>query len=160
MKKIEIYTDGACSGNPGRGGYGAVLIYKNARRELSAAYRQTTNNRMELLAAVVALEALKEPCEAELFSDSKYLVDAIELGWVLRWRKNNWMRNKKEPAINTDLWERLLVLLEIHRVHFRWVKGHAGHTENERCDCLARDAIKDAEESDSFLEDFGYVEKA
>ena len=142
MKKVQIYTDGACSGNPGPGGYGVVLLHKGYRKELSGGESQTTNNRMEMLAAIIGLEALKERCEVELFSDSKYLVDAINQGWAIRWQQNNWMRNKKDPALNTDLWERLLPLLEQHQVKFTWVKGHAGNPENERCDALAREAIK------------------
>ncbi|MCL2528485.1 MAG: ribonuclease HI [Defluviitaleaceae bacterium] len=142
MKKVTIYTDGACSGNPGPGGYGVVLIHNAHRKELSGGEKQTTNNRMETLAAIVALEALKEPCEAEIYSDSKYLVDAIQKGWAIRWKQNNWMRNKKDPALNTDLWERLLSLLNTHKVTFHWVKGHAGNPENERCDALARAAIE------------------
>jgi len=145
MKDIIIYTDGACSGNPGPGGYGAVLLYGGHRKELSAAYRRTTNNRMEMLAAIAALDTLKEPCRITLYSDSKYLVDAIEKGWAIRWQKNNWMRNKKEAALNPDLWERLLALLDVHKVDFRWVKGHAGNVENERCDVLAREAIEGGE---------------
>ena len=141
MKHVTIYTDGACSGNPGPGGYGAILVYKNQRRELSAGFRQTTNNRMEMLGAIIALEQLHEPCDVALYSDSRYLVDAITKGWAIRWRQNGWMRNKKDPALNTDLWERILGLLEIHHVTMHWVKGHAGHIENERCDELARAAI-------------------
>jgi len=141
MKKITIYTDGACSGNPGPGGYGVVLIHNAHRKELSGGEKETTNNRMEVLAAIVALEALNQPCEVALYSDSKYLVDAIEKGWARRWRENNWMRNKKEPALNVDLWERLLPLTDKHKVSFHWVKGHAGNPENERCDELARGAI-------------------
>ena len=142
MKNVTIYTDGACSGNPGPGGYGAVLIHKSTRKELSGGDPATTNNRMEMLAAIIALEALNQPCEVALYSDSKYLVDAIQKGWAIRWRQNNWMRNKKDPALNTDLWERLLQLLEKHQVSFNWVKGHAGNPENERCDALARAAIE------------------
>jgi len=141
MKKIIIYTDGACSGNPGPGGYGAVLIYGSHRKEFSGYAAETTNNRMEITAVIAGLEALKEPCEVQLYSDSKYVVDAIEKGWVKRWKQNNWMRNKKEPALNTDLWEKMLVLLSKHKVSFNWIKGHAGHPENERCDELARGAI-------------------
>ena len=142
MKKVTIYTDGACSGNPGPGGYGTVLIHKSHRKELSGYEADTTNNRMEILGAIMGLEALKESCEVDLYSDSKYLVDAIEQGWVTRWRNNNWMRNKKDPALNTDLWEWLLPLLSKHKVKFHWVKGHAGNPENERCDALARGAIE------------------
>ena len=141
MKNVTIYTDGACSGNPGPGGYGAVLLHKSHRKELSGGEAQTTNNRMEMLAAIVGLEALKEPCQVALYSDSKYLVDAIEKGWAKRWQQNNWMRNKKDPALNPDLWERLLALLDKHKMTFHWVKGHAGNPENERCDELARGAV-------------------
>ena len=143
MKNVTIYTDGACSGNPGPGGYGVVLLHKSHRKELSGGESQTTNNRMEMMAAIAGLEALKEPCNVELYSDSKYLVDAIQQGWAFRWRQSNWMRNKKDPALNPDLWERLLLLLEKHRVSFHWVKGHAGNPENERCDALARAAIEE-----------------
>lgn len=142
MKTVTIYTDGACSGNPGAGGYGVVLLYGTARKELSGGFRRTTNNRMEVLAVIKGLEALKEPCHVFLYSDSKYVVDAIEKGWVVKWKQNGWMRNKKERALNVDLWERLLVLLEQHRVTFRWVKGHADNPENERCDQLARAALQ------------------
>ena len=142
MRKVTIYTDGACSGNPGPGGYGAVLIYGQHRKEISGGEPHTTNNRMEIMGVISGLELLNQPCEVELFSDSRYVVDAIEKGWVTRWRENNWMRNKKEAALNVDLWERMLPLLETHAVTFRWVKGHAGHPENERCDQLAREAIQ------------------
>ena len=142
MKKVNIYTDGACSGNPGPGGYGAVLIYGEHRKEFSGYEPNTTNNRMEIMGVIVALEALKMPCQVNLTSDSRYVVDAIEKGWAIRWKQNSWMRNKKEPALNVDLWERLLPLLDTHKVTFHWVKGHAGHIENERCDTLARRAIE------------------
>ncbi len=141
MKKVDIYTDGACSGNPGPGGYGAVLLYGRYRKELCGGYSLTTNNRMEILAVIKALEALKEPCEVTLYSDSKYVVDAITKGWVEKWKKNNWKRNKNDPALNVDLWEIMLKLLAVHNVSFVWVKGHADNTENERCDFLAREAI-------------------
>ena len=139
--RVLIYTDGACSGNPGPGGYGVVLQYGNHRKELSGGEPATTNNRMEIMGVIKGLETLKEPCEVAIYSDSRYVVDAIEKGWAVRWRQNNWMRNKKEPALNPDLWETLLVLLQKHKVTFHWVKGHAGHLENERCDELAREAI-------------------
>ncbi len=142
MKTITIYTDGACSGNPGAGGYGVVMLYGSARKELSGGYRKTTNNRMEVLAVIKGLEALKEPCTIKLYSDSKYVVDAIEKGWAKKWRSQGWMRNNKEKASNVDLWEHLLALLEIHKVSFIWVKGHAENPENERCDQLARAAIQ------------------
>ncbi|MCL2499416.1 MAG: ribonuclease HI [Defluviitaleaceae bacterium] len=150
MKEVILYTDGACSGNPGPGGYGAVLLYKNRRKELSGGYNQTTNNRMEMLSVIIGLETLKEPCKVNLYSDSRYVIDAIDKGWALRWKKNGWMRNKKEPALNADLWERLLTLLQRHQVTCHWVKGHAGNPENERCDALARTAI---ERRDEWLED-------
>ena len=142
MKSIVIYTDGACSGNPGAGGYGVVMLYGTARKELSGGYVKTTNNRMEVLAAIKGLEALKEPCAVKLYSDSIYVVDASEKGWAKKWRSQGWMRNNKEKASNVDLWERLLALLEIHQVSFIWVKGHADNPENERCDQLARAAIQ------------------
>ena len=141
MKQVTLYTDGACKNNPGPGGYGVVLLFDSHRKELSAGFRKTTNNRMEILAAIAGLEALKEPCEVRLYSDSQYLVNAIEKGWAARWRANGWKRNSKEKAINPDLWERLLKLCHIHKVEFNWVRGHAGHIENERCDVLATSAI-------------------
>lgn len=142
LKHVTIYTDGAASGNPGPGGYGVILEFQGKRKELSGGYRRTTNNRMELLAAVVGLEALKERCEVTLYTDSAYLVNAINEGWAQRWRAHGWMRNKNEPALNPDLWERLLRLCEQHEVHFVGVKGHAGHPENERCDQLAQEAAR------------------
>jgi ribonuclease HI len=142
MKEVTIYTDGACSGNPGAGGYGVVLMYGAAKKELSEGYEKTTNNRMELLAVIRGLEALKESCRVNLYSDSKYVVDAIEKGWVVKWKQNGWMRNKKERASNVDLWQQLLVMLEKHQVKFIWVKGHADNPWNERCDELARMAIQ------------------
>ncbi|NLV30581.1 MAG: ribonuclease HI [Acidobacteria bacterium] len=134
---MEIFTDGACRRNPGPGGYGVVLLYESRRRELSGGFRLTTNNRMEILAAIAGLEALKEPCRVRLYSDSQYLVNAIEKGWAARWRAAGWKRNSREKAVNPDLWERLLELCRVHRVEFLWVRGHAGHPENERCDRLA-----------------------
>ncbi|NMC01693.1 MAG: ribonuclease HI [Chloroflexi bacterium] len=142
LKHVTIYTDGAASGNPGPGGYGVILEFQGKRKELSGGYRRTTNNRMELLAAVVGLEALKERCEVTLYTDSAYLVNALNEGWAQRWRAHGWMRNKNEPALNPDLWERLLRLCEQHEVHFVGVKGHAGHPENERCDQLAQEAAR------------------
>jgi ribonuclease HI len=137
MKKVEIFTDGACSGNPGPGGYGVILRSNNHIKELSAGYKKTTNNRMELRAVIAGLQALREKCNVKIFSDSKYIVDAIQKGWVNRWEKNNWYRNKNEKALNPDLWRILLDLLSEHQVEFIWVRGHAGHPENERCDILA-----------------------
>ena len=146
MKQVILYTDGACSGNPGPGGYGAVLLFtdsksKTHRKELSGGEASTTNNRMEMMAVIKGLEALKSPTKVQIYSDSRYVVDAIEKGWAKRWRGNNWMRNKKEQALNPDLWEQLLNLQEIHELTFHWVKGHSNNTENERCDQLAREAI-------------------
>ena len=152
MKTVEVFTDGACSGNPGRGGYGAILKYNGHIRELSEGFKRTTNNRMELLAAISALEALKEPCKVHLTSDSKYLVDSVNLGWIEKWRKNGWKRTKTEKAKNIDLLIRLVAQLERHDVTFSWVKGHHGHTENERCDLLATTAAK----SENLAEDNGY----
>ncbi len=137
MKRVEIYTDGACSGNPGPGGWGAILVYRGREKELSGGARSTTNNRMELTAAIEALSALKEPCAVSLTSDSRYLVDSVTKGWAAGWRARGWKLANKEPAQNVDLWERLLDLLEIHRVVFHWVRGHEGHPYNERCDRLA-----------------------
>lgn len=137
MRHVDIYTDGACRGNPGVGGWGAVLVCDGKEKELSGGEAETTNNRMELLAAINALSALKYPCEVTLTSDSKYLVDAIEKGWARSWREKGWRRADRSPALNPDLWERLLELLEIHTVQLVWVKGHAGHPYNERCDALA-----------------------
>ena len=140
MKTVTVYTDGACSGNPGPGGYGVILKFGEEVRELSQGFRQTTNNRMELRAVIAALSVLKEPCQVILYSDSKYIVDAVTKGWAKRWQKNNWKRNKREYALNPDLWQRLLDLLDIHSVEFHWVKGHSGHPENEICDQLAVEA--------------------
>ena len=154
MKEITLFTDGACSGNPGPGGTGTILIYKNNRKEISRGYQQTTNNRMEMLSVIIGLETLNQPCRVALYSDSRYVIDAIEKGWARRWQQNNWKRNKKEYALNTDLWEQLLTLLEKHEVTCHWVKGHAGHPENERCDELARAAIGRQAE---WLEDHGFM---
>ena len=142
MKAVSIYSDGACSGNPGPGGWGAVLIYKSHRKEISGADAQTTNNRMELTAVIKALECLKEKCKIELFTDSKYVCDSIIKGWAESWRNNNWKKSDKKPAINADLWEILLNLISKHDITFNWVKGHAGNIENERCDELATSEIK------------------
>jgi ribonuclease HI len=141
MKKVSIFTDGACSGNPGPGGYGAILRCDGREKELSGGFRNTTNNRMELMGAIVALEALKEPCEAVVTTDSQYLVNAVEKGWVYGWKAKGWRGSNKKPVKNIDLWERLLVSLARHKVTFRWIRGHAGHVENEQCDMLAVDAI-------------------
>ena len=137
MKTVEIYTDGACSGNPGPGGWGAVLRYQGKEKELSGGEAMTTNNRMELTAVIEALEALKEPCAVELWSDSKYVVDALEKGWARGWQKKGWIKADKKPALNPDLWARLLELSETHELHCHWVKGHADNEFNNRCDALA-----------------------
>ena len=137
MKKVDVFTDGACQGNPGPGGWGAILRYNGVEKELSGGDPETTNNRMELMAVISALEALKEPCEVTLCSDSQYVCNAISKGWARSWKKNGWRRSNKEPALNPDLWELLLQQLDRHHVMVNWVKGHAGHPENERCDRLA-----------------------
>ena len=137
MKQVEIFTDGACQGNPGPGGWGAILRYQGREKELSGGDPNTTNNRMELSAVIESLKCLKESCQVTLYSDSQYVCNAIAKGWAKKWRSNGWMRNKKEPALNPDLWEELLQLLDCHSVEIVWVKGHAGHPENERCDRLA-----------------------
>ena len=137
LTHVEIFTDGACSGNPGPGGYGVVLRCNGTEKELSGGDPSTTNNRMERTAAIAGLSALKRPCRVTLCSDSKYLIDSVTKGWVYNWKRNNWQRGKSGPALNVDLWEKLLKLLEIHQVEWVWVKGHAGHPENERCDALA-----------------------
>ena len=139
---MTIHTDGACLGNPGPGGYGIVLQYGGHRKELSGGYRRTTNNRMELLAVIKALEALTQPCQVILHSDSRYVVDAMEKGWARQWQANGWRRSRQEKALNPDLWETLLHLCEQHDVKFRWVRGHSGNAENERCDRLAAQAAK------------------
>ena len=141
-KQVIIYTDGACLGNPGPGGFGAILEIDGARVEKYGGFRLTTNNRMEIMAAITGLEFLSEKCSVTLFSDSQYLVKAMTEGWAVRWKANGWMRNSKEKAVNPDLWTRLLKLCEKHEVEFRWVRGHNNHAENERCDTLANDAAK------------------
>jgi ribonuclease HI len=137
LKEVILYTDGACDKNPGPGGYGAVLIHGRNRKELSGGYRLTTNNRMELMAVIQGLEALKEPCKATIYSDSEYLVRAMNEGWAQRWKKRGWRRSGNDPAANPDLWEKLLALAQVHQTTFVWVRGHAGNAENERCDRLA-----------------------
>ena len=137
MKTVTIYTDGACSGNPGPGGWGAILQYGKAEKELSGSELSTTNNRMELLGVITALETLKEPCSVDLYSDSKYVVDGITKGWAKGWRARGWIKADKKPALNVDLWQELLPLLETHRVSWNWVKGHADNAKNNRCDELA-----------------------
>lgn len=137
MKKVEIYTDGACSKNPGPGGWAFIIKYAGKKLEKSGASHNTTNNKMELLAVIKALNQLKEPCYVELYTDSRYIVDSITKKWVFRWQQNNWMKNKKEKALNINLWEQLLDLIKIHNVNFNWIKGHKNQPENERCDELA-----------------------
>ncbi len=137
MKQVELFTDGACSGNPGPGGWGAILRYRGSEKELSGGEAQTTNNRMELTAAIEGLAALKEPCRVTLCSDSKYLTDGITKGWARSWRRNGWRKADKKPALNADLWDRLLTQMDRHEVTLIWIKGHAGHPENERCDAMA-----------------------
>lgn len=137
MKTVTIYTDGACSGNPGPGGWGAILMYKDTRLEMSGGEAATTNNRMELTGVIAALSKLKEPCTVELYSDSKYVVDALSKGWARSWRAKGWRKADKKPALNPDLWEELLRLADVHEIHCRWVKGHAENEFNNRCDALA-----------------------
>ena len=142
MKHVIIHTDGSCLGNPGPGGYGAILDYQGQERELSGGFQRTTNNRMEILGVIVGLEALTEPCTATIYSDSRYVVDAIEKGWARKWKANGWMRNKREAAVNPDLWDRLLSALDKHEVELKWVRGHAGNAGNTRADRLAVAAAK------------------
>ena len=137
MKEVTLYTDGACSGNPGPGGWGAILIYKDYKKEMSGGERETTNNKMELTAAIEGLSALKEPCKVKLYSDSKYLIDGITKGWATSWRAKGWRKSDGKPALNVDLWEKILQLDEYHKIEYIWVKGHAGNPYNERCDSLA-----------------------
>ena len=137
MKKVILYTDGACSGNPGPGGYGAILIYNSKEKEISGGEKDTTNNKMEMMAVIKGLEMLKEPCEVEVFSDSAYVVNSIEKKWIYSWKKNNWKKADKSPVKNIDLWERLLKSMEVHKVKFNKVKGHANNEYNNRCDRLA-----------------------
>jgi ribonuclease HI len=142
MPQVEIYTDGACDPNPGPGGYGVVLLHPQKRAEASGGFRRTTNNRMEIYAAIKGLELLKKPCKVRLYSDSQYLVKAMMEGWVVAWKKRDWWRTNKERAVNADLWQRLLELCQTHQVEFVWVKGHAGNQENERCDQLSCAALR------------------
>lgn len=150
--EVTIYTDGACTGNPGPGAYGVVLIYKNVRKELSRGFRKTTNNRMELMALIAGLSSLQEKCRVTLYTDSKYVADSINQGWAARWQTQGWKRNKKEKALNPDLWEELLSLVREHEVKIFWVKGHAGNPENERADAIAVQKIK----SKNLVIDEGY----
>ena len=137
MKKVTLYTDGACSGNPGPGGWGAILEFQGTEKELSGGEASTTNNRMELTAVIEGLSALKEPCIVELYSDSKYVIDGLSKGWAATWQKNGWRKSDKKPALNPDLWEKLLELTHIHQLRYHWVKGHAENPKNNRCDALA-----------------------
>ena len=137
MKTVTLYTDGACSGNPGPGGWGAILEFNGVKKELSGGEPSTTNNRMELTAVIRGLEALKEPCRVELYSDSKYVIDGLSKGWAEGWKKRGWVKSDKKPALNPDLWERLLELTHIHSLSYHWVKGHANNPKNNRCDKLA-----------------------
>lgn len=137
MKKVELFSDGACSGNPGPGGWGTILRYMGHEKELSGGANPTTNNRMELCGVIEGLKCLKEPCEVTICTDSKYVADGINLGWAEKWKKNNWIKSDKKPALNPELWDELLTLLSKHKCKIVWVKGHAGHPENERCDRLA-----------------------
>jgi len=151
---VEMYTDGACSGNPGAGGYGTILRYQDKsgtwhEKELTAGYKMTTNNRMELLAVIVGLEALKCPCKVKITSDSKYFIDAFEKNWIESWQRNNWRNASKKPVKNDDLWRRLLVAMKPHDIDLNWVKGHNGHEFNERCDRLAVQSSK----SENLLDD-------
>ena len=144
-KQVEIYTDGSCKYNPGPGGWGAVLVYKKKEKEMCGGEAETTNNRMELTAAIEALSALKEPCRVTLCSDSKYLIDGLSKGWAKSWKRNGWKKSDKSPALNADLWEKLLELSDVHTIDYVWVKGHAGHPYNERCDAMAQDMAKSYE---------------
>lgn len=147
MKKVEIYTDGACSKNPGPGGWAFIIKFNEHTLKKSGAEKKTTNNRMELLGVINALKALKQPCYAKIFSDSKYVVDSIKKGWVFNWKKNNWIKSNKQKALNQDLWEDLLKLLKIHKTEFFWVKGHSENQENELCDKLAVSEYKKLQKS-------------
>lgn len=137
LKSVEMFTDGACSGNPGPGGYGVILKYNGVEKELCGREELTTNNRMELTAVIEGLKILKQPCNVNIQTDSKYVVDAITKGWLENWQKSNWRKADKKPVLNVDLWQQLVELLKVHNVKFLWIKGHNGHTENERCDQLA-----------------------
>ncbi len=137
MKEVTIYTDGACSGNPGAGGWGTILVYKGREREMSGGAAETTNNRMELTAVIEGLKALKESCKVTVVTDSQYVANGINLGWAKGWKENNWRKKDRKPALNPELWDELLTLIEKHEVTIEWVKGHDGHPENERCDKMA-----------------------
>jgi ribonuclease HI len=137
LKTVTLYTDGACSGNPGPGGWGAILEYKGRELELSGGEDRTTNNRMELMAVIEGLKRLKEPCIVELYSDSRYVIDGLEKGWAASWQRRGWIKSDKKPALNPDLWEQLLTLTGIHQMRYHWVKGHADNPKNNRCDQMA-----------------------
>lgn len=156
MPGVQIYTDGACSGNPGPGGYGAILKYGSRTRELSGGYRMTTNNRMELMAIVKSLSELKRPCRVDLYSDSRYVVDAFNLGWVDSWVKNGWVKADRTPVKNTDLWKKIIQLSRPHKINWIWVKGHAGNEFNTRCDRLAVEASRGSH----LAEDSGYPDQS
>ena len=143
MKKVILYTDGACSGNPGPGGYAAILIYNNIEKEIVGGQKDTTNNKMEMMAVIKGLEMLKEPCEVEVYSDSAYVVNCFKQGWIYNWQKNGWKNSQKEPVKNRELWEELYALVKTHKVEFIKVKGHSDNEYNNRCDELARKAIKE-----------------
>ncbi|MBD5646316.1 MAG: ribonuclease HI [Desulfovibrio sp.] len=159
MKHVIIHTDGSCLRNPGPGGWAAVLTHPDsaARRELSGGFRRTTNNRMEIMAVIAALEALKEPCAADVYTDSQYVRNAVEKGWLASWQAKNWVKADKKPVLNVDLWQRLVPLLARHKVRLHWLRGHAGHAENERCDELARTRAgePDLEPDTGFVEEGG-----
>lgn len=153
MKKhVDIYTDGACKGNPGPGGYGIVLVYREIEKKMSRGFRSTTNNRMELLAAITALEALNESCDVTLYSDSKYLIDGMTKGWAKSWKAKGWIKSDKKKALNTDLWDRMLTLDNTHDIKYVWVKGHNGHKYNEICDTLAVEAAESPQYDDNYGE--------
>lgn len=142
MKEVNVYTDGACSGNPGPGGWGSILQYGEHEKAISGSMANTTNNKMELTAVIEALKLLKEPCKVNLYSDSKYVCDGLSLGWARSWKAHGWVKSDKKPALNSDLWDELLRLDDIHKINVIWIKGHNGHPENERCDRMAVEAIK------------------
>jgi len=152
IPKIELYSDGGAEPNPGKGGYGVILVWNGHKKEFYEGYKMTTNNRMELFGIIKGLEKLKTKSEVQIYTDSKYVIDGIELGWAKKWKANNWFRNKHEKAVNSDLWDRLLDLIELHQVKFNWIKGHNGHPENERCDFLATKALN----LDNLEEDPGF----
>jgi len=155
MERVKIYTDGGCLGNPGRGGYGTIMVFEKFCKKLSGGYRHTTNNRMELMACIFGLEALDHEYAVTVYSDSTYLVDSVSLGWAMAWRRNNWRRSGRSRVENIDLWERLLSLIQNHQIEFEWVQAHNGHEENERCDLLATAAAYGSK----LLEDVGYIDR-